>query len=539
MGSTIMFPSSGKGYGAAGASYQRRSLRGMIAESGSPREDIDLNNQTLRERARMLYMASPVAGSAIKTPRTNAIGLGLKMNPKIDRELLGLGREEAERWEKTVKAEFAIWAEDKTACDATGMNNFYSMQQLAFISWFVSGDVFALVKQREPDLMHPYSLRLHLIEADRCATPEVTGFLNITSAEYGGHMVYDGVEVDADGMVVAYHFRNKHPGEITMKETKYERVLAYGEKTGMPNVLHIMSSERPEQYRGVTYLAQIIEPVLQTRRYTESEITAAIVESFFTAFIQTDGNASELAIGEVGVEGEEPHQQASHNPNEYEMGNGNVVMLNKGESVNFGDPKRPASGFAPFLKEMCTQIGAALEIPRDILMKDFNASYSASRGALLEAWKAFKMYRGWFVDDFCMPVYGMWMAEAVARGRINAPGFFTSPVIRKAWLGCEWIGPTQGQLDPIKEVTAEIMSVAAGFSTNSDSAIRINGSDWNQNMEQIQSEMQKKQSVPGMEDKDGREDISNKILNTVYEAVRDAYKEELQGDGKESMQADK
>ncbi len=539
MGSTIMFPSSGKGYGAAGASYQRRSLRGMIAESGSPREDIDLNNQTLRERARMLYMASPVAGSAIKTPRTNAIGLGLKMNPKIDRELLGLGREEAERWEKTVKAEFAIWAEDKTACDATGMNNFYSMQQLAFISWFVSGDVFALVKQREPDLMHPYSLRLHLIEADRCATPEVTGFLNITSAEYGGHMVYDGVEVDADGMVVAYHFRNKHPGEITMKETKYERVPAYGEKTGMPNVLHIMSSERPEQYRGVTYLAQIIEPVLQTRRYTESEITAAIVESFFTAFIQTDGNASELAIGEVGVEGEEPHQQASHNPNEYEMGNGNVVMLNKGESVNFGDPKRPASGFAPFLKEMCTQIGAALEIPRDILMKDFNASYSASRGALLEAWKAFKMYRGWFVDDFCMPVYGMWMAEAVARGRINAPGFFTSPVIRKAWLGCEWIGPTQGQLDPIKEVTAEIMSVAAGFSTNSDSAIRINGSDWNQNMEQIQSEMQKKQSVPGMEDKDGREDISNKILNTVYEAVRDAYKEELQGDGKESMQADK
>lgn len=539
MGSTIMFPSSGKGYGAAGASYQRRSLRGMIAESGSPREDIDLNNQTLRERARMLYMASPVAGSAIKTPRTNAIGLGLKMNPKIDRELLGLSREEAERWEKTVKAEFAIWAEDKTACDATGMNNFYSMQQLAFISWFVSGDVFALVKQREPDLMHPYSLRLHLIEADRCATPEVTGFLNITSAEYGGHMVYDGVEVDADGMVVAYHFRNKHPGEITMKETKYERVLAYGEKTGMPNVLHIMSSERPEQYRGVTYLAQIIEPILQTRRYTESEITAAIVESFFTAFVQTDGDASELAIGEVGVEGEEPYQQASHSPNEYEMGNGNVIMLKKGESVNFGDPKRPASGFAPFLKEMCTQIGAALEVPRDILMKDFNASYSASRGALLEAWKAFKMYRGWFVDDFCMPVYGMWMAEAVARGRINAPGFFTSPVIRKAWLGCEWIGPTQGQLDPIKEVTAEIMSVAAGFSTNSDSAIRINGSDWNQNMEQIQSEMQKKQSVPGMGEKDSKEDMSNKILNTVYEAVRDAYREELQGNGKESIQGDK
>ncbi len=528
MGNMMVFPASGKGYGAAGASYQRRALRGMVAESGSPREDIDLNNQTLRERARMLYMAAPIASSAIKTPRTNVIGLGLRMNPKIDRELLGLSREAAEKWEKLVKSEFAIWADNKMSCDATGMNNFYSMQQLAFVSWLVSGDVFALVKQRDPTLMRPYSLRLHLVEADRCATPETTGFMNITSTEYNGKMIYDGVEVDDDGLVIAYHFRNKHPYEISLKETKYERVLAYGEKTGMPNVLHVMSSERPEQYRGVTYLAQIIEPLLQTRRYTESEITAALVESFFTAFIMTDtGDTSEMVLNEVGEEGEDPHQQVTHSSNEYEMGSGNVIMLKNGEKVEFGDPKRPASGFANFLKEMCTQMGAALEIPRDILMKDFNASYSASRGALLEAWKAFKMYRGWFVDDFCTPVYELWMSEAVARGRISAPGFFTSPILKKAWLGCEWIGPTQGQLDPVKEVTSEIMSVEAGFSTNSDSAIRVNGSDWNQNMDQIQSEMQKKKWALGNEEGNSESKVLNKILDIVYNAVKDSYKEEF------------
>ena len=32
-----------------------------------------------------------------------------------------------------------------------------------------------------------------------------------------------------------------------------------------------MDSERPDQYRGVPYLAQVIEPLLQLRRYTESE----------------------------------------------------------------------------------------------------------------------------------------------------------------------------------------------------------------------------------------------------------------------------
>lgn len=517
----VIYPSFGKGYGEAGASYRRRALRGFLAQSGSAHEDIDYNNQTLRERARMLYMAAPIASSAIKTPRTNVIGLGLKMNPKIDREFLKLSAEAADRWEKTVKAEFALWAENKSACDATGINNFYAMQQLCFTSWLVSGDVFVLKKQKEPTVWMPYSLRLHVVEADRCATPESTGVWNVTAAKRGENTIYDGVEVDPDGAVVAYHFRNRHPYETILEETKYTRVEAYGKQTGLPNVLHIMNAERPEQYRGVTYLAQIIEPLLQTRRYTESEITAAVVESFFTAFIKTNTNKDEFPIGEVG---EERGEQVSYDPNEYEMGPGNVVHLNPDESVEFGDPKRPASGFGSFMKEMCGQIGAALEIPRDILMKEFNSSYSASRGALLEAWKAFRMYRKWFVDDFCSPVYGIWMAEAVARGRISAPGFFQDPLVRNAWMGCEWIGPTQGQLDPVKEVTAEIMSVAAGFSTNADSAIRINGSDWNHNMDQIQREEEKKQDVFGqgqeMKNREG-----NLVQAAVYAAVKDALTE--------------
>ena len=41
--------------------------------SGSPKEDIDANNYTLRQRARMLYMAAPIATSAIRTNRTNVV----------------------------------------------------------------------------------------------------------------------------------------------------------------------------------------------------------------------------------------------------------------------------------------------------------------------------------------------------------------------------------------------------------------------------------------------------------------------------------
>lgn len=480
-----------KGYGDAGASYAKKALKGFIAASGSPREDIDAHNYTLRQRARMLYMAAPVATSAIKTNRTNVIGCGLQLKSRINRVKLGLTPEQAKEWQRKTEEEFELWAANKRNCDAIGVNNFYTAQQLALASCLLSGDMIVLLKHEDPTVLNPYGLRFHMIEADRVSTPTAmtagsSFFANMTQGETKeGNRIYDGIEVDKNGRIIAYWIRNTYPFQQTADNTEWKRVLATGEETGLPNVLHVMETERPEQYRGVSYLAQVIEPLLQMRRYTDSELTAAVVESFFTAFIKTEADPNENPYNEVGGDGAE---QVSDDPNEYEMGPGQINIMKPGEDVVFGDPKRPAGGFDGFVVAICKQIGAALEIPADLLLKSFNASYSASRAALLEAWKAFKMRREWFADDFCRPLYEVWMAEAVARGRIIAPGFFSDPAIRAAWLGSEWIGPTQGQLDPVKEITAEQLACENGFSTREQSTIRLNGGSFEANAEQLVDE---------------------------------------------------
>ena len=489
-----------KGYGDAGASYSKKALKGFLASSGSAHEDIDANNRTLRQRARMLYMAAPLATSAIKTNRTNVIGCGLQLKSRINRERLGLSADQAKNWQKRTEEEFELWAASKVNCDAIGINNFYTAQQLAFSSQLLSGDVIVLLQHEEPTSLNPHGLRFHIIEADRLSTPidTVAGSSAFNYLTQGttkdGNMIYDGVETDKNGKIVAYHIRNTYPFEQTTKETKWVRVVAYGEETGLPNVLHIMQAERPEQYRGVTYLAQVIEPLLQLRRYTDSELTAAVVESFFTAFIKTESDPSAFPFNEVG-DGEvqdgttgESEQGISTDENEYEMGPGQINVMKPGEDVVFGDPKRPAGGFDAFVQAICKQVGAALEIPADLLLKAFNASYSASRAALLEAWKAFKMWREWFVDDFCRPLYEVWLSEAVARGRILAPGFFFDPAIRAAWLGSEWIGPSQGQLDPVKEIQAEALACENGFSTREQSTVKLNGGRYEGNVEQLADE---------------------------------------------------
>lgn len=529
----IVRPVLNKGYSHAGASHEKRTFRGFNVESGSPSEDINANLYTLRQRSRMLYMSAPIAAAALKRQRTNIVGAGLRLKSTIDRDILGMSKEQADAWQRHTQAEFHLWASRKQSCDATGVNNFYGMQQLVALSWPMSGDVFALIKRAEPTKFMPYSLRLHLLEADRVRTPcmgEATGIhrnLLLTSLTTeklsNGNTIYDGVEVDASGAIVAYHVANTHPNQFDGELTDFVRVKAYGDETGLPNILHIMDAERPEQYRGVPYLAQAIEPLLQMRRYTEAEISAAMVQSFFTAFITTEAGTNENPLNEVIGEG---NREVSKDPSEYEMGPGTTVFLEPGEGVHSVQPTHPNTGFDVFMRALCEQVGACLEEPADLLLMSFNSSYSASRAALLEAWKGFKMRREWLTDDFCRPVYEIWLTEAVARGRISAPGFFTDPIIREAYLGSEWIGPSQGQLDPTKEVAAAVSAIEAGLSTREAEAVKLNGSEFTRNADKLAVENEQLRTAKGGQESANKTSqfdaaITNYINLRVEEAISD------------------
>ena len=485
------------GYSEAGASLVRRAMRGFKARSGSPNEDINYNNPTLRQRGRMLYMSAPLATSAINTNQIKVVGIGLTLKSSINRDVLGLSPEAAKEWQRKTEAEFHLWADRKQSCDAIGMNNFDALQQLALVSWLASGDVFPIFKRYKPTPTCPYTLRIHLVEADRISTPNrmgAVGWRGITDGENpnNGNKIYDGVEVDDNGMVVAYHVCNCYPWQLVREPQEWTRVEAYGSRTGLPNILHVMHSERPDQYRGVTYLAQVIEPLLQLRRYTESELMAALIQSFFTAWIVTDTDPNRIPLntvgagGVVGIPNTNPGEDiVSDDENEYQMGPGIVSHLKPGEKIEFGSPNIPNAGFDVFVKTFCKLIGAGLGIPYDVLIKEYNSSYSSARAALLDAWEAFRMRRKWFVDDFCQPTYEVWLAEAVACGRVKAPGFFGDPLVRAAWCGARWIGPVQGSLDPLKEAKAAVLQIQHGLKTHEQVTMEMSGGDWEENVNQL------------------------------------------------------
>lgn len=475
------------GYDESGASRSKNSMRGWLASSRSPQEDIDRNLPILRQRSRSLYMSAPLAVSAIKTNRTNIVGEGLRLKSTIDAAFLKMTPEAAAEWQHNTEREFELWADSKF-CDSTRVNNFYEIQQVACLSWLMNGDACALVEYERPTPAFPYGLRVHLVESDRVSTPHTSGTaVNLYATESTtGNRIFNGVEVTDTGRVVAYHICSTYPNSQLRAAKKWQRVKAFGDKTETPNVLMIFEAERAEQYRGVPYLAPVIESLKQLTRYSEAEMMAAVINGFFTVFITSENNPGEQ--GFTGVLDDE--DRISDDDVNYELGPGMVNVLRPGEKIDIADSKRPSSNFDAFTTALAKYVGAALEIPVELLIKSFNSSYSASRAALLEAWKAFRMKRKWLAADLCQPLYEIFLTEAIAGGRIKAPGFFLDPAVKKAYCKAQWNGPAPGMLDPGKEADAAEKRIAIGVSTRQREAIEMTGTDFDANVVQLARENQ-------------------------------------------------
>jgi lambda family phage portal protein len=267
-----------------------------------------------------------------------------------------------------------------------------------------------------------------------------------------------------------------------MGERSWRVVPAFG-RTGRRNVIHLFKTLRPGQSRGVPYLAPVIEPLKQLDRYTEAEIMAAVVSGMFTVFVKSE-------TGGTGLSPMEPANEVggSLGDDDFKLASGAILNLAKGEEIQTANPTRPNAGFDPFIMAVLRQIGVALELPFEVLVKHFTASYSAARAALLEAWRFFRTRREWLAANFCQTVYENWMDEAVALGRIKAPGYFADSLIRKAYLGSDWIGDAQGQIDPVKEISAAEKRIQLGVSTVTEETAAITGGDFERNIPLITKE---------------------------------------------------
>lgn len=460
--------------GYTGADRTRRANQSYIGREKSADTAILPDLPTLREESQHLFRNNAIAGGAIKTNITKVVGTGLKVKSQIDRDVLNLSDEQADAWERTAEREFKLATETREI-DSERTLPFSLLQGLAFLKVLEDGDVLVnMPRIARPG--SPYTLKLQLIEAARMINKG-----NVQNTE----SLSGGVQKDENGAPVAYHILKQHPGSLYRgtNQLSWTSIPAFG-KTGNPLCLHLFDKTRPGQSRGVPYLTPVVELIKQLGRYTDAEVMAAVVSGMLTIFVTNENGNPQLGpAATAGNPTGDISQQADVTG--MELGYGSVVGLLPGEKIETVNPGRPNPAFDPFMTAILRQIGMALELPFELLVRHFTSSYSASRAALEEAWDYFMRRRHWLVVSFCQPVYEAVITEAVARGRLAAPGFFADPMVKKAWLGTSWMGDAQSQLDPVKEIEAATRRINLRISTRAEECARLTGGDWESKLPQM------------------------------------------------------
>jgi len=459
-----------------GGSRSRPALRNWNPYSGDANDDTIYDLPTLRARSRDLARNAPVGGAALNTVVTNVIGTGLSMQSNPDIKFLGWTDEQTAEWKREVESEWQLWC-CSTNCDASRKMNFYGLQSLSLRSMLESGDVVALTPAIKRN--GPYSLAIQLVEADRLR--------NKGNARDTASMI-EGITLDENGAPTKYAITKQHPGNLQKVKLEWIEVEAFG-KNGRKNIIHLFDQRRPGQVRGVPYLSPVIEHLKQLARYSEAELQAAVVSAALAIFVKMDADAFASVFDSDRQKTYSGQADASDWSLDANLdAPGRVVRLLPGEQVEAPELGRPNANFDPFFLSMLKQIGPVLEIPFEVLIKHFSSSYSASRAALLDFWRFVRVRRDFMTTSFCEPIKELWFEEAVALGRISAPGFFSDPRIRQAYTRATWVGDSPGSINPEKEVKAAEGRINLGISTREKESVLYDGGDWEANNRQLVKE---------------------------------------------------
>jgi lambda family phage portal protein len=475
------------GYSHSAASLTKPVFKGWNWTGGSPDDDIVANLPIIRQRSRQLTMEAPIIAGLYKTLTIHTVGDGLRPEPTPDADFLGMSEEDVKNWKSSVLRLWETFAES-TACDVYHRDNFYELTRLAFRAQQEAGDVFITMPRFERRNA-PFALKIQVIEADCCADPDAVERIE---HDRQGNDIYGGVEISQWGNVVGYWFYTGHPlakrrpHTFKYNDTRYPRwiyIPAYGAETGLPNVLHLMESERPGQRRGIPIIAPVVELALTLDRYIKAEAVAAQIQALFTLVITSEN--PDALVGEMeGLEGDEGQTLTDGDDNLIALGNGIVQYARPGEKVEPVNPSRPTTSFEPFIKSILQMIGPSVGVPYELLVQLYQASFSASQAANNVARSGFKVKRSGLANDFCQPVYEAFMDEAVIRGWINAPGYFDDVVTKRAYTRAKWNGPGMPHIDLGKSAENYKMLVEQGYATASEATTELTGGNYYENIQE-------------------------------------------------------
>ena len=375
---------------------------------------------SVRARARYLANNNPWLSQAVANWAGALVGPGIVPTPKHP--------DPATR--KALTEAFNLWAEE---ADADGRTDLWGLQADIARGLVIDGEAFGQVITTED------GPRLRIIP------PELVDE-SMTRELPGGGVIVQGVEFDGESRRVAYHVLPSRP---------HDQFANYAPPVRIPadQILHVFKPLAAGQVRGVSWLAPVILPASEFDPLCDALLLGVKIAAMHAGFlVDQNGTAGETYTGEeaggILESGLEP---------------GTLKRLPTGIDVKFNTPSQTQE-VAAFLRLNLQQLAAGLGLPEHLLSGDLTgANYSSLRAGLLPFRQRVEQIQyGTLVPQLLRPIWRQVITWTLLSGDLDAPDFEASP---RDYLACEWLPPSFMQVDPAKQVQADVAEMEAGLTS--------------------------------------------------------------------------
>ncbi|MES0027968.1 phage portal protein [Mesorhizobium sp. M0040] len=358
---------------------------------------------TVQGRARHVVANNALASAAKEARKTAVVGPGLIPTSQHPDPAI----------RAALDAYFARWAKRAAL---TGRSNFGTLTANAVGDEFVDGEAFA----------RWVGDQLQVIPAEQVAS-DLTTMLSV------GRQIVNGVEIDGDGRVLAYHIHPARPTDVFATYAPPVRVDA-------EDVLHLGQFETGS-YRAISKFG----PVLLRLDALDSLEDAQAMNVRMAALL------SVILTNENDTSADDPLQEGAG------LAPGAILKIPGGWKVNSTAPQQ-AQQSAELVQHMIRTIAAGLGIPVHLVDGNLTqANYSSLRAALVTFRQTIDAYQFNVLQPCWLdPVWRRVATAAVLSGEIDAK-------IDDDLFAVEWIPPAQPWVDPEKDLKAQVLAIDNGL----------------------------------------------------------------------------
>ncbi|WP_444431464.1 phage portal protein [Rhodobacter capsulatus] len=407
-----------RGYDAAA---RGRGTDGWRAGSTAADAEIAVAGGALRDRMRDLVRNDPLAAKAVQVLVSNIVGTGIR--PRAAAADPALNKLADDLWKR--------WA---PRADADGHTDFHGLTALAVREMIEGGEVFALRHRRRASDRLAAPVQIQPNEADHLDGAK------FDNRPDGGRIV-QGIEYDALGRRRGYWMFPDHPGDaMPVFGRRFESL-----RVGADGVAHLFERQRV-QNRGVPWGVPAMRALRELGDWQTAELVRKKIEASMVGFVfGADEDQQSMAPVVQDADGNRIEQ--------FEPGL--IGYVRNGKDIKFSTPAS-TSGIYEWNQVQQHIISAGFRVPYELMTGDLSqVNFASSRVGLHEFRRMVEAVQ-WqvVIPMFCQRIWD-WVMEAA----------WTAGALPQPEIAVEWAPPRFESVNPLQDVTADLMEVRAGFST--------------------------------------------------------------------------